>query len=315
MSYIGVTPSYGDMKSEVFSGNSSLTSFTLTGGSVANDASLLVSISGVTQKPGTDYSVTGLTSLVFTTAPPTGSSNILVIFLGRQVDVGTVGSGAIGSSQVSADMVGGQTDATITASDELIYKDQTDGALKKDTIQGVLDLVPVNGWEFVSSAVASASTSLSFTNMVSGYDYEYVLDTIISASDGVGFEAEVGVSGPTYRTSNYEGQVQGINDSGVSQSGEYQDRFEICDGATEQLGTGTNEVLANGSFFLNNPAGTSNMTSFRSLSFLRGSNVEEVMQIAGGLQTAVEAHTCVKFACSSGNIASGNIFQYRRKRS
>jgi len=204
----------------------------------------------------------------------------------------------------------------VTASDSILLGDATDsGNTKRDTVQGILDLVPVNGWEFVSSAVASASTSLSFTNMVSGYDYEYVLDTIISASDGVGFEAEVGVSGTTYRTSNYEGQVQGINDSGVSQSGEYQDRFEICDGATEQLGTGTNEVLANGSFFLNNPAGTSNMTSFRSLSFLRGSNVEEVMQIAGGLQTAVEAHTCVKFACSSGNIASGNIFQYRRKRS
>jgi len=100
--YIGITPAYGDMKSEVFSGNNSLTSFALTGGSVANDASILVSISGVTQHPGTDYSVGSLVNLIFTTAPPTGSSNILVIHLGRQVDIGTPGTGAVGIAQLSA---------------------------------------------------------------------------------------------------------------------------------------------------------------------------------------------------------------------
>jgi len=71
-----------------FSGTGSQTIFTMSA-VPANAASLLVAISGVVQDP-TTYSVSS-TTLTFTTAPPAGSSNISVRYLGV-ASVGTVGS-------------------------------------------------------------------------------------------------------------------------------------------------------------------------------------------------------------------------------
>jgi hypothetical protein len=61
----------------------------------ANSASLLVAISGVVQDP-TTYSVSGNT-LTFSTAPPSGSGNISVRYLGI-ASVGTVGSFSAGTT-------------------------------------------------------------------------------------------------------------------------------------------------------------------------------------------------------------------------
>jgi hypothetical protein len=61
----------------------------------ANSASLLVAISGVVQDPGT-YSVSS-TTLTFTTAPPSGTGNISVRYLGI-ASVGTVGSFSAGTT-------------------------------------------------------------------------------------------------------------------------------------------------------------------------------------------------------------------------
>lgn len=64
-------------RSDVFSGNGSQTVFTLSAnpGSVNN---LDVSISGVVQTPGVDYTWTSGTSITFIPAPPSGTNNILV---------------------------------------------------------------------------------------------------------------------------------------------------------------------------------------------------------------------------------------------
>lgn len=92
---------YSTITYEDFSGDGSTTVFTMS--SVpANSASLLVAISGVVQDPGT-YTVSS-TTLTFLTAPPSGSSNISVRYLGV-ASVGTVGSfsgGTTGLTPASA---------------------------------------------------------------------------------------------------------------------------------------------------------------------------------------------------------------------
>ena len=79
MSYIGNEPTSVAFLTDQFSGNGSTTSFTLSA-APANTSSILVAISGVLQDPST-YSVSG-TTLTFSPAPPTGTGNISVRFLG-----------------------------------------------------------------------------------------------------------------------------------------------------------------------------------------------------------------------------------------
>jgi hypothetical protein len=79
MSYIGANPTTAAFLTDQFSGNGSTTAFTLSA-APANTNSILVAISGVLQDP-TTYSVTG-TTLTFSPAPPAGTGNISVRFLG-----------------------------------------------------------------------------------------------------------------------------------------------------------------------------------------------------------------------------------------
>jgi len=79
MSYIGNQPVYQAFVTDQFSGNGSTTAFTMSV-APANTASVLVAVSGVLQDPST-YSVSG-TTLTFSAAPPSGTGNISVRYLG-----------------------------------------------------------------------------------------------------------------------------------------------------------------------------------------------------------------------------------------
>jgi hypothetical protein len=82
MSYVGNVPTTAAFPFDQFSGNGSTTAFTVSY-APAGTTSIIVSISGVVQNPNT-YSVSG-TTLTFTPAPPTGTSNIAVLYLGLPV--------------------------------------------------------------------------------------------------------------------------------------------------------------------------------------------------------------------------------------
>lgn len=79
MSYIGNSPLSIAFLTDTFSGNGSTVAFTMTV-APANTSSIIVAITGVLQDPST-YSVSG-TTLTFSAAPPSGTSNISVRYLG-----------------------------------------------------------------------------------------------------------------------------------------------------------------------------------------------------------------------------------------
>lgn len=79
MSYIGNSPISAAFLTDTFSGNGSTTAFTMTV-APANTSSIIVAVTGVLQDPST-YSVSG-TTLTFSAAPPSGTSNISVRYLG-----------------------------------------------------------------------------------------------------------------------------------------------------------------------------------------------------------------------------------------
>jgi len=79
MSYIGNQPISAAFLTDTFSGTGSATAFTMSV-APANTSSILVVVTGVTQDPST-YSVSG-TTLTFSAAPPSGTNNISVRYLG-----------------------------------------------------------------------------------------------------------------------------------------------------------------------------------------------------------------------------------------
>ena len=79
MAYIGNEPTSAAFVTDLFSGDSTTVAFTMSV-SPANTASVLIAISGVVQSPDT-YSISG-TTLTFSAAPPAGTGNISVRYLG-----------------------------------------------------------------------------------------------------------------------------------------------------------------------------------------------------------------------------------------
>jgi hypothetical protein len=109
MSYIGAQPTTAAFPFDQFSGNGTTTAFTMSY-APASTTSMVVCISGVVQNPNT-YSVSGLT-LTFSAAPPTGTNNIGVLYLGiPATSVTTPGNTAyLSSTQFTA--TAGQTTFT-----------------------------------------------------------------------------------------------------------------------------------------------------------------------------------------------------------
>ena len=79
MSYIGNSPTSIAFLTDLFTGTGSLTTFTMST-APASTSSMLVSITGIVQEPST-YAITG-TTLTFSQAPPAGTGNVSVRYLG-----------------------------------------------------------------------------------------------------------------------------------------------------------------------------------------------------------------------------------------
>jgi microcystin-dependent protein len=99
MSYIGSVPTTAAFPFDQFSGDGSTTAFTLTY-APASPTSIIVAISGVVQNPNL-YSIIG-TTITFSPAPPAGTNNISVLFLGLPSIVGVPNAATVGISQLSA---------------------------------------------------------------------------------------------------------------------------------------------------------------------------------------------------------------------
>jgi len=103
MGSLGVVPNFGQIYNpDSFTGNGSTTTFTLSN-LVTSDQSIIWIESGVTQKPGVDYTISGLT-LTRTTAPANGVA-CFAMYLGVSVDVGTIGAGAVTLAKMAVNSI------------------------------------------------------------------------------------------------------------------------------------------------------------------------------------------------------------------
>lgn len=84
MSYLGAAPTPGTFRVDYFSGTGTSTTFNLSY-PTGNEASVIVTISGVLQQASTYSLYNG--QIVFTQAPPSGTNNIEVRYLGEKLTV------------------------------------------------------------------------------------------------------------------------------------------------------------------------------------------------------------------------------------
>jgi hypothetical protein len=98
MSYIGNPIISTDFPKDTFSGNGSTTAFTMSIAPASVNAVIVV-VSGITQDPST-YTISG-TTLTFSGAPPTGTSNISVRHLGVAGIPNTPSAGSVVTSSIA----------------------------------------------------------------------------------------------------------------------------------------------------------------------------------------------------------------------
>lgn len=155
MSYIGNQPFTAAFLTDQFSGNGSTVAFTLSA-APANTNSIIVAVSGVLQDP-TTYSVSG-TTLTFSAAPPSGTGNISVRFLG------------IPASGVTTTAYRTQTDFTATAGQTTFtppsYTVGYIDVYRNGAKLGAADFTATNGTTVV---LASAASSGDLIQTVSFY--------------------------------------------------------------------------------------------------------------------------------------------------
>ena len=115
MAYLGNRPKNNllTMNSSQYSGDNSNTTFTLSQ-SVGNVNEIAVFVGNVRQDPFSAYSVTGGTSLVFTAAPPLGTNNVYVVYIGKAVGTTTPGENSIEFGMIKSINGGYENKATVS---------------------------------------------------------------------------------------------------------------------------------------------------------------------------------------------------------
>jgi hypothetical protein len=209
VSYIGAQPSTASFPFDQFSGNGSTTAFTLTY-APASPTSIIVAISGVVQNPNL-YSVIG-TTITFSPAPPTGTNNISVLYLGLPViGVSSPGNTAYFSS-TSFTATGGQTTFTPSGSYQVGFINvirngsqlapadytATNGTtvvlnnactagdivvIEVYTLTSIANAIPQNGGTFTGGVAGTTFTGSSFT-VPTGTLYPLVSGTAVASTSG-----------------------------------------------------------------------------------------------------------------------------------
>ena len=204
MAYIGTEPNFLNQNREVddISGsfNGSTTTFNLqVSGQNVNPESvnnILVSVGGVLQNPGTDYTINAAT-IVFATAPASGL-DFWGLILGELVNIGSVSDGTISTSKILDDAVtagkladtsvtaGSYTNASITVDAQGRLTAASSGSGGGITVQdeGSALSTAATTLDFVGAGVTASGTGASKTITVPGGGgaYEYVSKTTISSS-------------------------------------------------------------------------------------------------------------------------------------
>lgn len=219
----------------------------------------------------------------------------------------------VGSSEIKSELITGQSDTAIAVGDSIIYSDVDDsGNLKKDTVQGILDLAGGGaGLVLISTATASASSEITFTGLNSTY-FKYIIELVdvVPATDNVSLRMQTS----TNNGSSY--------DSGASDYLWHETVGKSNTSVLETLASGAIDYIrfgdtignlstegANGSITIHNPSATNNTSiTCDMLHFSNSSDTRRVL--VGAARISATDVDAVRLYFNSGNITSGTFKLY-----
>jgi len=318
-----------DVQVQTDSGNASTTAFTLTVASTTN--AVAAYISGVRQLAGTDYSVSG-TTITFTTAPPTGTNNIMYVYTKAAI-INTPADNSVTSAKI--------VDGTIVAADladnaitlakmahgtdgNLITYDAAGAPAAVATgnsgqilTSGGAGVAPTfaaaaagGSMQFISTVEASSSATIAITFTPGDADtFKIFCEGVVPASDDVTLQMEFSTDGgSSYYSSDYQSDSVGRH-SGTTVAG-LNDALTIgrigSDSAGEEVGSTTGEHL-NAEISIHNPSDTAlfSMVSGHLVAMKdAANNIQYHFVLNHGTAGDIDA---VRFSFTSGNIESGRF--------
>ena len=243
MSYSGVGPNFGNLSSQAASSVGG-TSITLDY-TVGSASSVLFILGGVPQSPNTDFTVSGTTMTLTTSS--TGVPYV-IYFLGLKIDIGVPADGVIAKAKITTTLIHEHVDTTITAADSVLFSDATgSNANKKDTVQGILDLVPAAGITIGTAVASTSGNAIDYTGIPSGTKRITLNASGLSGSGGSIEIIQLGDSAG-FETSGYVGMTMrdGSDSNSTGAASNYTNGFRLLgDGsdATTFSGRITMELL------------------------------------------------------------------------
>ena len=165
MSYVGKGLLHGSYIHNSFSGDGSTVNFTLST-SPGSAYALLVMVDNVLQSPSA-FSVSG-TTLTFTSAPASGTNNIRVWIMGRELDIGKPAAGTVGSSEME--------NGRLSPSRAFLSNTQPDATGGGSTVADTVSTYPFNTEEDPDGIVSLSSGDFTLqagTYFIDGWFDQY----------------------------------------------------------------------------------------------------------------------------------------------
>jgi len=314
MAYIGPLPAetFTSFATQEFS-TSATTSYTLNH-PVTNENELALFINNVRQQPGSGKAYTA-TGTALTLSEATASTDTMyAVFLGRALQTVNPAGGSVGSSEIAAEMITGQTELASEPADTDEFLISDAGTLKR------IDYSLIKGggmWEFISQTnVTSSTAQVDFTSFSTDYtDFCVIVDNAIGASDNLELSLRYFDSDGNIETdSSYMYSHDGSEQTAEQQDSQGDSRLRIGRSVGNATGEhGCYEII------IYNPHDTVLWTMTQYVQ-VYSNGAGEFGQIRGGGFSKINnggnyKATGVRIYFNSGNISSGKFSLYGRKHS
>ena len=327
MAYIGQEPVVGNFQVcdaiSVVNGQAAYTMQVSSVNVVPETANhMIVSLNGIIQKPGSSYTVSGST-ITFASNLATGDVIDFIHILGSVLDLGVpsddtvstakISANAVTAAKFNADVISGQT-ALATApadTDEFLVSDA--GVLKR------IDYSLIKGggmFEFISeTTISSDTTNIDFTTLSTDYkDFYFAIQNLHPANDEPRLYMRVftgtGGSQAVVTSSSYGYAEIMRNETTVTDNNNSSDHMRV----SHQVGNANEESISS-EVFLYNPHSTTFHKLVKAHTVLMNLSGLVTIDNWGSKYAATTAVTGVRFFFQSGDIGSGKIAMYGRKRS
>ena len=309
MAYIGPLPAetFTSFATQEFS-TSATTSYTLDH-AVTNENEIALFINNVRQQPGSGKAYTATGTALTLSAATASTDTMYAVFLGRALQTVNPAGGSVGSSQITAEMITGQTalSSAPADTDEFLISDA--GVLKRIDYS----LVKSGGLVHLQTTnITSGTASVQFTsNIDSNHNaYLFVLSDVHPATDAQPLEMTVSTDGgSSYISTNYGFSHQGRTAAGTELS-HSATNDSVFDMSSQNVGNADDESISV-QLYLHKPSGTDGHKLINATSTVVDNGNTVSVSVFGGMNySTTAAITAVKFAFGSGNIDRGNFTMF-----